>query len=86
MYFQQSALYNFYFLVPEELVEFRIRGLNQRHISVVERLFRRLCREAWPLDGMKFDTLKEMHAKRLPENLEIDEGECPQLNFILQKL
>ncbi|KAL3817888.1 hypothetical protein ACJIZ3_003793 [Penstemon smallii] len=29
-------------------------------------------RESWPLDGMKFETLKEMHAHRIPEDLEID--------------
>lgn len=32
-------------------------------------------REAWPLDGMKFDTLKERHAKRNPEDLIIDYGD-----------
>ncbi|KAI8569825.1 hypothetical protein RHMOL_Rhmol02G0306500 [Rhododendron molle] len=29
-------------------------------------------KDPWPLDGMKFDTLKEQHAKRNPEDLEID--------------
>ncbi|KAF5935288.1 hypothetical protein HYC85_026417 [Camellia sinensis] len=29
-------------------------------------------KELWPLDGMKFETLKEQHAKRNPEDLEID--------------
>ncbi|OIS99523.1 hypothetical protein A4A49_22450 [Nicotiana attenuata] len=29
-------------------------------------------REPWPLDGMKFETLKEQHARRNPEDLEID--------------
>ncbi|KAG6396900.1 hypothetical protein SASPL_143058 [Salvia splendens] len=33
-------------------------------------------REAWPLDGMKFETLNEMQANKIPENLEIDVGEC----------
>lgn len=33
-------------------------------------------REPWPLDGIKFDTLKELHAKRKPEDLEIDYGMC----------
>ncbi|KAK2978654.1 hypothetical protein RJ640_019111 [Escallonia rubra] len=32
----------------------------------------RLNREPWPLEGMKFETLKEQHAKRNPEDLEID--------------
>lgn len=31
-------------------------------------------REPWPLDGMKFETLKEQHARRNPEDLEIDYG------------
>ncbi|KAG9128637.1 hypothetical protein Leryth_017113 [Lithospermum erythrorhizon] len=30
-------------------------------------------REPWPLEGMEFETLKEQHAKRNPEDLEIDE-------------
>lgn len=29
-------------------------------------------REPWPLDGVKFETLKEQHARRNPEDLEID--------------
>jgi hypothetical protein len=33
-----------------------------------------LISEPWPLDGMKFETLKEQHAKRNPEDLEIDYG------------
>lgn len=33
-----------------------------------------LTREPWPLDGLKFDTLKEQQAKRSPEDLEIDLG------------
>ena len=31
-------------------------------------------REPWPLDGIKFETLKERNAKRNPEDLEIDFG------------
>ncbi|KAK9145678.1 hypothetical protein Sjap_005581 [Stephania japonica] len=31
-------------------------------------------RGPWPLDGMTFETLKEQHAKRNPEDLEIDYG------------
>ena len=34
-----------------------------------------LTREAWPLDGMKFDSLKERRAKRNPEDLIIDYGD-----------
>lgn len=30
--------------------------------------------EAWPLDGVKFETLKEQLAKRKPEDLEVDYG------------
>ncbi|RZR92311.1 hypothetical protein BHM03_00020588 [Ensete ventricosum] len=33
-----------------------------------------LGRESWPLDGMEFETLKERHAKRNPEDLIIDYG------------
>ena len=33
-----------------------------------------MLREAWPLDGIKFKTLKEQLAKRKPEDLEIDYG------------
>lgn len=33
-----------------------------------------MSRKAWPLDGMTFETLKERHAKRKPEDLEIDYG------------
>ncbi|KAK4400265.1 Rsm22-cox11 tandem protein 1, mitochondrial [Sesamum angolense] len=40
--------------------------------SLVENLVLSLSREPWPLDGMKFETLKQMHAKRVPEDLEMD--------------
>lgn len=33
-------------------------------------------REPWPLDGVELETLKEQHAKRNPEDLEIDYGTC----------
>ncbi|KAK9275025.1 hypothetical protein L1049_022283 [Liquidambar formosana] len=33
---------------------------------------RQVFSKPWPLDGMKFETLKEQHAKRNPEDLEID--------------
>ncbi|RRT82251.1 hypothetical protein BHE74_00012966 [Ensete ventricosum] len=33
-----------------------------------------ISRESWPLDGMEFETLKERHAKRNPEDLIIDYG------------
>uniref|UniRef100_A0A803PP75 Methyltransferase-like protein 17, mitochondrial n=1 Tax=Cannabis sativa TaxID=3483 RepID=A0A803PP75_CANSA len=49
-----------------------LRGFEDEKFSYV--VFRRGQRpkEAWPLNGMKFDTLKEQHAKRNPEDLEID--------------
>ncbi|KAL9166982.1 hypothetical protein ABFS82_05G066500 [Erythranthe guttata] len=49
-----------------------LRGYEDEKFSYVA--FRRGTRprEPWPLDGMKFDTLKEMHAKRIPENYDID--------------
>ena len=33
-------------------------------------------REPWPLDDIELETLKEQHAKRNPEDLEIDYGTC----------
>ncbi|KAL0446506.1 UNVERIFIED_CONTAM: Rsm22-cox11 tandem protein 1, mitochondrial, partial [Sesamum latifolium] len=49
-----------------------LRGFEDEKFCYVA--FRRGTRprEPWPLDGMKFETLKQMHAKRVPENLEID--------------
>ncbi|KZV53270.1 hypothetical protein F511_23900 [Dorcoceras hygrometricum] len=49
-----------------------LRGFEDEKFCYVA--FRRGLRprEPWPLDGMKFDTLKEMHAKRIPEDLEMD--------------
>ncbi|KAJ4840928.1 hypothetical protein Tsubulata_001133 [Turnera subulata] len=49
-----------------------LRGFEDEKFCFVA--FRRGQRpkEAWPLDGMKFETLKEQHAKRNPEDLEID--------------
>ncbi|KAG8382546.1 hypothetical protein BUALT_Bualt05G0088600 [Buddleja alternifolia] len=46
-----------------------LRGYEDEKFSYVA--FRRGTRprEAWPLDGMKFDTLKEMKANRVPEDL-----------------
>lgn len=40
-------------------------------------------RESWPLDGVKFDTLKEQHDKRNPEDFEIDLGMSFMLKLIL---
>ncbi|KAK3228124.1 hypothetical protein Dsin_007986 [Dipteronia sinensis] len=49
-----------------------LRGFEDEKFSYVA--FRRGQRpgESWPLDGIEFDTLKEQHAKRNPEDLEID--------------
>lgn len=49
-----------------------LRGFEDEKFCYIA--FRRGQRpqEPWPLDGMKFDTLKEQHAKRSLEDLEID--------------
>ncbi|KAL1568855.1 5-oxoprolinase (ATP-hydrolyzing) [Salvia divinorum] len=49
-----------------------LRGFEDEKFCYVA--FRRGTRprEAWPLDGMKFETLNEMQANKIPENLEID--------------
>lgn len=49
-----------------------LRGFEDEKFSYI--VFRRGTRPRgpWPLDGMKFETLKEMHAKRIPEDLDID--------------
>ncbi|KAL6543988.1 hypothetical protein OROGR_010485 [Orobanche gracilis] len=58
-------------------VAFR-RGTRPSVLAFRETISINLCRnglflrEPWPLDGMKFETLKEIHAKRVPEDLEID--------------
>ncbi|XP_022957994.1 methyltransferase-like protein 17, mitochondrial isoform X2 [Cucurbita moschata] len=57
-----------------------LRGFEDEKFSYV--VFRRgqRPREPWPLDGMKFETLKEQHAKRNPEDLEIDYEDLIKLN------
>lgn len=49
-----------------------LRGFEDEKFCYVA--FRRGTRprEPWPLDGMKFETLREMKANRIPDNLEID--------------
>ncbi|CAA2956545.1 37S ribosomal S22, mitochondrial-like isoform X3 [Olea europaea subsp. europaea] len=49
-----------------------LRGYEDEKFSYI--VFRRGTRPRgpWPLDGMTFETLKEMHAKRIPEDLDID--------------
>ncbi|XP_077245654.1 copper ion binding / methyltransferase isoform X2 [Tasmannia lanceolata] len=49
-----------------------LRGFEDEKFCFVALRRGERPREAWPLDGMKFDTLKEQHAKRNPEDLIID--------------
>ncbi|KAK4741247.1 hypothetical protein SAY87_024835 [Trapa incisa] len=51
-----------------------LRGYEDEKFCYV--VFRRGQRpqEPWPLDGMEFENLKERHARRKPEDLEIDLG------------
>ncbi|KAL3499180.1 hypothetical protein ACH5RR_038273 [Cinchona calisaya] len=49
-----------------------LRGFEDEKFCYVAFRRGQRPRGPWPLDGMKFDTLKEQHAKRNPEDLEID--------------
>ncbi|XP_061366826.1 uncharacterized protein LOC133309959 isoform X2 [Gastrolobium bilobum] len=49
-----------------------LRGFEDEKFSYVAFRRGQRPREPWPLDGVKFETLKEQHAKRNPEDLEID--------------
>ncbi|GMH28836.1 hypothetical protein Nepgr_030679 [Nepenthes gracilis] len=49
-----------------------LRGFEDEKFCFVALKRGKRPQECWPLDGMKFETLKEMHAKRNPEDLEID--------------
>ncbi|KAJ6833210.1 methyltransferase-like protein 17, mitochondrial [Iris pallida] len=50
-----------------------LRGFeDEKFCYVALRRGKRPSSEAWPLDGMKFETLKEQHAKRNPDDLIID--------------
>ncbi|KAJ0049233.1 hypothetical protein Pint_14862 [Pistacia integerrima] len=49
-----------------------LRGFEDEKFCFVAFRRGQRPREPWPLDGMKFDTLKEQNAKRNPEDLEID--------------
>ncbi|KQJ97493.1 probable S-adenosyl-L-methionine-dependent RNA methyltransferase RSM22, mitochondrial [Brachypodium distachyon] len=49
-----------------------LRGFEDEKFCYVALRRGKRPEEAWPLDGMKFDTLKERHAKRNPEDLIID--------------
>uniref|UniRef100_A0A452YN98 Uncharacterized protein n=1 Tax=Aegilops tauschii subsp. strangulata TaxID=200361 RepID=A0A452YN98_AEGTS len=65
---------------PDRTVQERSKGVPLRGFEDEKFCYVALRRgkrpeEAWPLDGMKFDTLKERHAKRNPEDLIIDYGD-----------
>lgn len=51
-------------------------------VSLRILIFCNISRESWPLDGVKFDTLKEQHDKRNPEDFEIDYG----VSFMLKSI
>ncbi|KAL6986456.1 5-oxoprolinase (ATP-hydrolyzing) [Sarracenia purpurea var. burkii] len=50
-----------------------LRGFEDEKFCFVAFRRGQRPRESWPLDGMKFETLKEQLARRNPEDLEIDE-------------
>lgn len=52
-----------------------LRGFEDEKFCYVALRRGKRPEEAWPLDGMKFDTLKERHAKRKPQDLIIDYDE-----------
>ncbi|OMO79863.1 Cytochrome c oxidase assembly protein CtaG/Cox11 [Corchorus capsularis] len=49
-----------------------LRGFEDEKFSYVAFRRGQRPRESWPLDGMKFETLKEQRAKRNPEDLEVE--------------
>ncbi|RCV44148.1 hypothetical protein SETIT_9G350900v2 [Setaria italica] len=49
-----------------------LRGFEDEKFCYVALRRGKRPEEAWPLDGMKFETLKERRAKRKPEDLSID--------------
>ncbi|KAA8525735.1 hypothetical protein F0562_007590 [Nyssa sinensis] len=49
-----------------------LRGFEDEKFCYVAFRRGQRPREPWPLDGMEFETLKQQHAKRNPEDLEID--------------
>lgn len=55
-----------------------LRGFEDEKFCFIAFRRGRRPRESWPLDGMKFETLKEQHAKRNPEDLEIDYEDQPE--------
>ncbi|KAL5552448.1 hypothetical protein UlMin_002624 [Ulmus minor] len=56
-----------------------LRGFEDEKFSFVAFRRGQRPRGPWPLDGMQFETLKEQHAKRNPEDLEIDYEELIRL-------
>ncbi|XP_004300486.1 PREDICTED: methyltransferase-like protein 17, mitochondrial [Fragaria vesca subsp. vesca] len=49
-----------------------LRGFEDEKFSFIAVRRGQRPREPWPLDGVKFETLKEQHAKRTLQDLEID--------------
>ncbi|XP_021816485.1 methyltransferase-like protein 17, mitochondrial isoform X2 [Prunus avium] len=49
-----------------------LRGFEDEKFSFIAVRRGQRPQEPWPLDGLKFETLKEQQAKRSPEDLEID--------------
>ncbi|CAK7335787.1 unnamed protein product [Dovyalis caffra] len=49
-----------------------LRGFEDEKFSFVAFRRGQRPRDPWPLDGIKLETLKEQHAKRNPEDLEIE--------------
>nr|KJB52338.1 hypothetical protein B456_008G256700 [Gossypium raimondii] len=49
-----------------------LRGFEDEKFSFIAFRRGQRPRDPWPLDGMKFETLKEQRAKRNPEDFEID--------------
>ncbi|XP_008437428.2 uncharacterized protein LOC103482845 [Cucumis melo] len=61
-----------------------LRGFEDEKFSFVAFRRGQRPREPWPLDGMRFETLKEQRAKRNPEDLEIDYEDLVKMENQLQ--
>ncbi|KAI3422941.1 uncharacterized protein J3R85_011449 [Psidium guajava] len=59
-----------------------LRGFEDEKFCYVAFRRGQRPRGAWPLDDMKFETLKELHAKRNPEDLEIDLEEYMKIQSV----
>ncbi|GLU21230.1 hypothetical protein SLE2022_373800 [Rubroshorea leprosula] len=57
-----------------------LRGFEDEKFCYVAFRRGRRPQESWPLDGIEFETLKEQHAKRNLEDLEIDYEDLIKLN------